>query len=117
MSSQLKDKVIEVAELLKGRLINLHKKIHNNPELSLIEYKASRWLCEELENVGFTTELGIVGLDTAFRADYIQDPTLPTIAFIAEYDALPEIGHGCGHSLISPAAIGAAIVLKLGRLN
>ena len=112
MNKTLKQKVLIEAEALKFRLIELSTKIHNNPELSSCEYKASSWLSEELKNEDFDVILGVVGLDTAFDARYVRNPACPSIGFMAEYDALPEMGHGCGHSLIAPASVGAAIVLK-----
>lgn len=112
MNKDLKQKVLIEAEALKLRLIELSAKIHNNPELSSYEYKASSWLSEELKNEGFDVKLGVAGLDTAFDARYVKNPSCPAIGFMAEYDALPEMGHGCGHSLIAPASVGAAIVLK-----
>ncbi len=65
-----------------------------------------------LENHGFIVEKGIGGLETAFTAEYNGKGKEPTIAYLAEYDALPEIGHGCGHNLIATMAVGAAIGLK-----
>lgn len=112
MNKELKQKVLIEAEALKLRLIELSTKIHNNPELGSCEYKAASWLSEELKNEGFDVNLGVAGLDTAFDARYVRNPVCPAIGFMAEYDALPEMGHGCGHSLIAPASVGAAIVLK-----
>ena len=65
-----------------------------------------------LKSHGFIIEKGIGGLETAFRAEYNGKGKGPTIAYLAEYDALPGIGHGCGHNLIATMAVGAAIGLK-----
>lgn len=108
----LKRKVIEETEKLKESLIELALKLHSNPELGSCEYKASRWLADTLKGEGFDVNLGVAGLETAFQAQYKKNHSSPAIAFMAEYDALPEIGHGCGHNLIAPASLGAAIVLK-----
>ncbi|SDN24313.1 amidohydrolase [Paenibacillus sp. yr247] len=87
-------------------------KIHANPELAFNEYKAVHWLTEPLKKADFQVEMGIAGLETAFRASWSGGAGGPIIAFLAEYDALPEIGHACGHNLIGTAAVGAALALK-----
>ncbi len=88
-----------------------------NPELGLQEYQAAAKLTEMLEEFGAEIEHGIAGLPTAFRATLPGgDPNGPTIAIIAEYDALPDVGHGCGHNIIANSAIGAGIALaRLGQ--
>jgi metal-dependent amidase/aminoacylase/carboxypeptidase family protein len=68
--------------------------IHDNPELAFEEKKSSAWLTGYLKDNGFHIEQGIASLATAFRATYGQGR--PRIALLAEYDALPKIGHGCG---------------------
>jgi amidohydrolase len=113
MNNELfKKEALQEIENIKERLMNLSKKIHANPELSGCEFNASQWIANELERENFDIQLGISTLDTAVKACYFQSSESPTIAFMAEYDALPEIGHGCGHNLIAPAAIGAAAALK-----
>ena len=84
--------------------------IHDSPELGFEEKKASAWLASYLEDSGFRVERGIADLTTAFRATYGQGS--PRIALLAEYDALPEIGHGCGHNIIATSAVGAAVASK-----
>jgi amidohydrolase len=81
--------------------------LHKNPELSGEEYKAQEKLVSVLEQKGFKCEKDVAGLDTAFTA-WSGPPRSPAIAFIAEYDALPKLGHGCGHNLIAASALGAA---------
>ena len=107
---KLKLKVKDSVELQRQQLIQLSLNIHDNPELGLEEEKASVWLTSYLEDNGFHVELGIVGLATAFRATYGQRS--PRIALLAEYDALPRIGHGCGHNIIATSAVGAAVASK-----
>jgi len=92
-------------------LRELSLKIHSNPELGFKEVKASAWLTQYLEENGFSVERGICELPTAFRGSYGQGK--PVIAILAEYDALPELGHACGHNLISTCAVGAGIASKL----
>ncbi|MHB8644935.1 MAG: amidohydrolase [Thermomicrobiales bacterium] len=104
-------------EQISRMLIGCSDWMADNPELGLQEYQASAKLSEMLEEFGAEVERGIAGLDTAFRATLPGgDPDGPTIAIIAEYDALPEVGHGCGHNIIANAAIGAGIALaRLGQ--
>lgn len=98
-------------EAQQRELRELSLKIHSNPELALQEVKASEWLTKYLEEGGFAVERGVCELPTAFRASYGRGK--PVIGLIAEYDALPGIGHACGHNLISTAAVGAALSSKL----
>lgn len=105
----------KIEQALDGRdeqLRRISKQIHANPELSFHEHQAQGWLTEPLTEAGFAVEKGISGLPTSFRATWEGTPGGPTIALLAEYDALPGIGHGCGHNLIGTAAVGAALALK-----
>jgi amidohydrolase len=79
-----------------------------HPELGYAEVQASGWLGELMGRHGFEVEQPFGGLATAFRARY-GGQGRPQVAFLAEYDALPEVGHGCGHNLIGTAAAGAAL--------
>jgi amidohydrolase len=83
-------------------------RILEHPELGYAEVQASGWLAEILAANGFAVERPFAGLETAFRAS-LEPRIRPNVAFLAEYDALPEVGHGCGHNLIGPAAVGAAL--------
>ncbi|MBA7603718.1 p-aminobenzoyl-glutamate hydrolase subunit B [subsurface metagenome] len=95
----------------RHQLSELSLKIHANPELGFHEVKATAWLTRYLEENGFSIERGICELPTAFRGSYGQGK--PTIAILAEYDALPGLGHACGHNLIAACAVGAAVASKL----
>ncbi len=86
--------------------------IHAHPELAFNEHYAAETLSEVLEKAGFSLERQLGGLETAFRASYHFGSGGPTIALLAEYDALPDLGHACGHNLICTASIGAALALK-----
>jgi metal-dependent amidase/aminoacylase/carboxypeptidase family protein len=88
-------------------LLNLSHRIHANPELGYEEYRACAWLCEELSQAGFTVSRGVCDIPTAFIARSGSGPL--HVAFCAEYDALPMIGHACGHNLIAAMAVGAGI--------
>ncbi|MGC8517549.1 MAG: M20 family metallopeptidase [Steroidobacteraceae bacterium] len=94
-------------ESVRSELIGLSHRIHAHPELGFEEEKASAWLCESLSAAGFAVEKGICDLPTAFRARAGAGPL--HVAFCAEYDSLPAIGHACGHNIIAAAAVGAAI--------
>ncbi len=106
----LKEKVQEEVEARRQELIDLSLRIHAHPETAFQERQASQWLSEYLEAHGFRVERGICGLETAFRAVYGAGG--PHIAFLAEYDALPGIGHGCGHNIIGTASVAAGIAAR-----
>ena len=108
--SQVKQKVIAQIDRNRSGLKELALKIHANPERGLKEIKASGWLTDYLAEKGFTIERGICGMSTAFRASYGKGK--PAIGLLAEYDALPGIGHACGHNLICTASVGAAVASK-----
>lgn len=110
MLSENKRAVIETIEKYKKKLIEISLFIHENPELGYEERKASALLTEELSSRGFRVEKGISGLETSFKATY-GDGKGPTIAYIAEYDALPELGHACGHNINGTTSLGAAVGL------
>jgi len=100
-------------EASKQALFDLSKDVHAHPELNYEEYYSSDALAGFLESNGLSVERGIGGVETAFRATIPGGGGGgPTIAVLAEYDALPEIGHGCGHNLIAMAAMGAALGLQ-----
>ena len=108
--AELKAEVSKQLEQQRKKLIELSLKIHANPELAFKEEKASKWLTSYLAKGGFQVESGIGGLPTAFKASYGINK--PVIALIAEYDALPEIGHACGHNIIAASAVGAALASR-----
>jgi amidohydrolase len=91
-------------------LITIAKELHANPEIGLHEHRSAALLAKTLEEQGFRVERGIAGMATAFRAEY--GTAGPAIALLAEMDALPELGHACGHNIIAAAAIGAALALR-----
>jgi amidohydrolase len=96
---------------LSGKAITVSREIHQNPELAFREQHAARLLTAWLGEEGFAVERGIAGLETAFRA--VRGSGEPAVAYLLEYDALPDLGHGCGHNLI--AAGGAAAAIALAR--
>ena len=105
---KLKERAWAAIEELRPELEAVALRILERPELGYAEVQASGWLSELLEAHGLEVERPFGGLETAFRADTDRGRH-PNVAFLAEYDALPEVGHGCGHNLIGPAAVGAAL--------
>ncbi len=89
-------------------LAELARRIHGRPELCFEEHEAARAIAEYLERIGFAVERGVGGMPTAFRA-CAGRKTGPRVAVLAEYDALPDIGHACGHNLIAAAGVGAFV--------
>lgn len=108
MKEKIKNKISESMEELE----KISEYIYNNPEEGYKEFKASAILVQSLEKHGFSVEKGIYGMETAFRGEYKSGKAGPKIVFICEYDALPGIGHGCGHNLIAAMGLGAGIGLK-----
>src|SRR5579859_7989573 len=92
-----------------SRLIDLSHRIHAHPELGFEEERAANWICEFLDGQGFEIERGICDLPTAFAARAGDGPF--HVAICAEYDALPGIGHACGHNIIAASSCGAALAL------
>lgn len=94
-----------------AELIALSHDIHDHPELGFAEHHASKRLVGALTEAGFTTTTGVADLATAFRAERVFGSGGPTIAIFCEFDALPEIGHACGHNIIATAGLGAALAV------
>ncbi len=92
-----------------GTILHLSHEIHADPELSWHEHRAARRVADVLIEAGFAVETGVYGVATAVEAVH-GDGDL-TVAICAEYDALPGIGHACGHNMIAAAAVGAAMAL------
>jgi amidohydrolase len=107
---ELKRQVIAEVDRRADRLWEAAQTIGRNPELGHQEHTAVKTLTGLLADDNIDTEIGIAGLATAWRAQ-IGSGRRPTIAILAEFDALPNIGHGCGHNLIGPSAVGAGLAL------
>jgi amidohydrolase len=90
-------------------LVALSHRIHAHPELCFEETQSSAWTAELLADAGLAVETGVGGLDTAFVARAGSGPL--HLAICAEYDALPGIGHACGHNIIAATAVGAGLAL------
>ena len=104
---------IECDEFLDQNLEDLWtiaQYIHSNPELGFEEEKACKVQCDYLRSKGFNVQEGVGSLKTAFLAEFGSGK--PVVAVVSEYDALPEIGHACGHNLIATSALGTAIIVQ-----
>lgn len=99
-------------DLIKQELWEMSDYLYENPELGDEEYDSMKLIVTFLNKHQFTTKTGIVNRPTAFKSVYKSNQPGPTIAFLAEYDALPGIGHGCGHNLIGTMSVGAAVILS-----
>jgi amidohydrolase len=99
----------ERVERARDELVALSHRIHAHPELGFEEERACAWLCELLDGAGLEVERGVGGLPTAFAARAGTGP--PRVVVCAEYDALPGVGHACGHNVIAAMAAGAGIAL------
>lgn len=109
----------DVASAIKARiddlsdtLLGVSHSIHANPELAFEEHHAAGLLADTLDAQGLPAERGVFTLETAFEARLPTKGDGPTVAILAEYDALPGIGHACGHNLIATAALGATLGLQ-----
>ncbi|EFV76836.1 M20 family metallopeptidase [Cytobacillus pseudoceanisediminis] len=107
-----KNLIIKHIDELQDDFNRISTYIGENPELGHEEYKACKVLTEELEKHGFSVEIGICGLPTAFTGTYDSGKEGPVIGYMSEYDALPEVGHACGHNLIGTMGIAAGIGLS-----
>ena len=106
----MKETIQTAAESFLPALWTMSRAMYDHPELGLEEVNSSRMLREWLAEQGFKVEENFHGLPTAFRAVYGSGR--PVLGFLCEYDALPEVGHGCGHDLIGVVSAGAAAVLR-----
>jgi amidohydrolase len=108
---ELKKKITGEISASHPELSDLSRELHANPEIAFEERRSSGLLADFLQNQGFTVEKGICQLPTAFKASYGHGA--PIIAFLAEYDALPKLGHACGHNLIATSAVAAGLAARL----
>ncbi|MFT4136861.1 amidohydrolase [Microbacterium sp.] len=105
----LKTRASDELQTRRDRLIELSHAIHADPELSWEEHRAVARIAPVLEEAGFEVEIGAYGVPTAFEAVYGTGDL--TVTLCAEYDALPGVGHACGHNVIATAGVGAALAL------
>ncbi|KQL51245.1 amidohydrolase [Heyndrickxia shackletonii] len=108
----MKDLLKTYVQSIQSKLWEMSDYLYHHPELGDQEYNSMKLLVEFLEEHDFTVETGIVGRPTAFKAVYDSKKPGPTIAYLSEYDALPGIGHGCGHNMIGTMGAGAGVLLS-----
>ena len=108
----MKDILLKKGQEIHEKLCEISDYIYANPELGNEEYKSSKVLIDFLEEHDFEVEKGLCNIETSFRAIYDSKKEGPTIGYLCEYDALPEIGHGCGHNMIGTMSAGAGVVLS-----
>jgi amidohydrolase len=109
-TASLKNAVCKLIELRSSEFIAIAHELYKNPETALQEFRSASRLCSFLQTEGFNVSRGVAGMETAFLAT--SGTAGPAVAILAEMDALPELGHACGHNIIAAAAIGAAAALR-----
>ncbi|MFE5008748.1 amidohydrolase [Streptomyces sp. NPDC056696] len=109
VADDLRSRVLRAIDEQADDLLALSHAIHSNPELSYQEHAAAELVARAAETAGFTTEVGAYGVATAVEA--VSGNGELTVAVCAEYDALPDIGHACGHNMIAAMGVGASIAL------
>ena len=112
MEKAMIERVKEIVNELTPELKELALKIHENPELGHAEYKACQWQLEILKKYGFDGSDHFCNIPTAYSAVYQGKKPGLKIAMLAEYDALPDLGHGCGHNLIAMVSVGSGIAMR-----
>ena len=113
----LKEHTKMEVEEQRNRLIEIAKWMYQNPELGSEEFKAYELLTGELEKQGAKVDKALYGMPTAFCATFEGKSKGPRVAVLAEYDALPGVGHGCGHNHIAASAIGSGIAAARAAKN
>lgn len=108
----MKDKILKIYEDIKKELKETYTFIYKNPEMSFEEYKSSKILADLLEKYNFKVQRNYLGFETAFKATFDTKLEGPTVGYLCEYDALPGLGHGCGHNMLGTSSVGAAILLS-----
>lgn len=114
MLENLKKDVVAAVDSMAAELLSLSHAIHREPELALEEFKSAERLAAAVESHDVAVTRGAFGMPTAFAAEFGKDAG-PIIAVLSEYDALPDVGHACGHNIIATAGFGAA--MALAKLN
>jgi len=108
----MKEILVKELEHIKEELWTISDRLYENPELGDEEYESMQLLVDYLREHHFEVETGIVDRPTAFKAEFKSEKPGPRIAYLAEYDALPGVGHGCGHNVIGTMSVGAGVILS-----
>ena len=112
VSDFLRENIIAEIERIGPRANEMADYIFDNPELGNKEFNTQKYLTDELRSNGFSVDTKVGTLDTAFRAEFDLKKPGPAVAFIAEYDALPQMGHACHHHIIAAGSVNTAIALS-----
>jgi amidohydrolase len=112
MSDTIHTRICARIDELADELIGVSRAIHGRPELAFKEFFACETLTRTLDQHDLAPQSGVFTLETAFEAQINKDHNGPTVAVLAEYDALPGIGHACGHNIIATSALGATLGLQ-----
>lgn len=107
--AEAKQRSADTVRAWEQRLVEISHEIHDDPEIAFEEVRAANLVAAALRDAGFTATVGAFGVDTAIDASFGDGEFV--VAICAEYDALPGIGHACGHNVIAAAGLGAAIAL------
>ena len=108
----LKEVMFRDIDGIRNEMTAMADDIFDHPEIGLEEFHAQKVLTDWLEKEGFAVERGVAGVETAFKAVYRQGEGGPNIGLLCEYDALPGLGHACGHHMQGPSILAAAKALK-----
>jgi len=111
----LKQELCQQIDDLAPALLAVSHQIHAEPELAFNEHHACALLCDTVNRYGGNAQANVYTLDTAFAATFEADGDGPALSILAEYDALPGIGHSCGHNIIATASLGAWLALSKVR--
>ena len=108
----MKDRILQTAKEIKDDIVALSDAIYANPELGNQEFESSKLHAALLKKYGFKVEKPYLGLPTGYRAEYRSAKPGPHVCYMAEYDALPGVGHGCGHNMLGATSVAAGILLS-----
>ncbi|HET7676385.1 MAG TPA: M20 family metallopeptidase [Candidatus Limnocylindrales bacterium] len=116
-AADAKARLAAAVEAARAEIIELSHRIHAHPEPAFEEHQAARWVAEAVARHGYAVEHPAGRLETAVRGRLVggKGPHGPRIGVLAEYDALPGLGHGCGHNTMAASGVGAAIALAALR--
>ncbi len=109
-ATDAKRRAVETVDGAAHHLVTLSHTMHARPELAFQEHESAAVLADALQRAGFDVTMGVGGLATAFVAS-AGNPDGPAVFVCCEYDALPELGHACGHNVIGAAGVGAGLAL------
>ncbi|MBX3029375.1 MAG: M20 family metallopeptidase [Chloroflexi bacterium] len=115
--TDIKTRIAATIEAERGSILAIAHDLYANPEIAFQEVHAAALVADAVEAAGYVVERGVGSLPTAVRGTLVGGlgPDGPTIAVLAEYDALPGVGHGCGHDMMAASGVGAAIALAAIR--